>query len=440
MKILQKKILFIAHSNNDFDHLLPILDKLSNMMDYKPYILFINSKEDVVINNIHEQINGELNIVQISLNELFKYRILFKWVLKISRNISSLYGFISIKYMLSHLRFDLLILKLINRIIVYFLNRTISIYLPVITIKEFLIAHSFSMILLDIQHQKQDGVKRNIMSYTISNLMKESKINKTPIFMISHGAVIRFNTSIKEIHDESILTPDVLTLCNSNEISVYQNLIGPNTQVLILGETRYDIQWINKLENMALKYNPIQKPKNKFVILIIAANLTFIKNDSIISEINSEILKLLNENEDIELWFKAHPRYPSYTTIKPTDRVRVFYNDVDTNFLLTLSDIIISPFSGVLFQPIIQGKKVIYFDIWKKYCSNDTFTVFDNTRCVYKASSYEELKKGVLALRRNPILEEEDAEEFYQSIISGGIPRNESIIDRYIKAMAIVLH
>ena len=168
--------------------------------------------------------------------------------------------------------------------------------------------------------------------------------------------------------------------------------------------------------------------------------MTFIKNDSIISEINSEILKLLNENEDIELWFKAHPRYPSYTTIKPTDRVRVFYNDVDTNFLLTLSDIIISPFSGVLFQPIIQGKKVIYFDIWKKYCSNDTFTVFDNTRCVYKASSYEELKKGVLALRRNPILEEEDAEEFYQSIISGGIPRNESIIDRYIKAMAIVLH
>jgi len=128
---------------------------------------------------------------------------------------------------------------------------------------------------------------------------------------------------------------------------------------------------------------------------------------------------------------RCHPRYPSLVNYSNDERIKVFNNEMDTNVLLTKADLVMSPLSGILFQPIIKGKRVLYYDRWREHVDEDTWTVFDETSCVYHASNYEQLKAGVTELKKNPNLAKQDVEKFYREIVSGGTSLDKSIISNY---------
>ena len=437
----QNKILFIAHSNNDLDHYLPIIQGLCATENYKPYILFLYSKKDVT-NEIHKQIINELPVNQFSYNILFKYRFIINTLFGLNRFLLRQVIGRNTRDFLYYFRVDLLIMKFCIKIINLILNQLKTILFPVKKFSEFLKSHSFSMVILDLQKLTSDLAKRDLLKYTLYHLVLESKFLSIPTFMISHGAVTYYSKSeaSKQEHHNSALTPDVLTLCYKNEKNILQHLIGPKTDVKFLGDTRYDSSWIEKLENISRMKNIITKTRGKYIVLVITRSFYNTNNPTLArTHVHNDILKLLDDYNDIELWFKAHPRYPATLNVKPNERVRVFYNATDSSYLLGLADLIISPTSGVLFHPITKGRRVIYYDIWKKYCPDDAWTVFDDTKCVYKASNYDELKKGVLTLRRNQLIKEEDVNKFYKAYISGGITLKESIVERHINAISKTL-
>ena len=253
---------------------------------------------------------------------------------------------------------------------------------------------------------------------------------------MSHGTLTAYIESTKWNDKLELLYPDVLALNNKREIEFFKNTIGPNTNVKLLGDTRYDVSWIKKIEQLAKDTNSIIKPPKRHVILIIDRSFhNSLDSESARNSVHNDILNLLDDFEEIDLWYKAHPRYPGATKIKNRDRVKVFYNDIDSNYLLAHADTVISFTSGLLFQPIVNMKRVIYCDAWLKYCTSGSSTVFDNTKCVFKASNYKELKKGFLELKKNNSLEEDEVNKFYKKIVSGGISINKSIVDSHINAL-----
>lgn len=434
-KSKKKKLLFIAHGNNDLDHYLPIVYRLNDKDEYNITILFIESRYEVLTNTTHKHIIEELTVHLYSFTDLFKLKILIHPLKKLQRYCKRKYRNTPFKDLLYSHRYYLLLLKAVDFGLKYFFIKTIRILVPKRKMRNFLKNNTFSMMVIDIMQPNQGSAKKSLLSYVTYNLMKQCRKMNIPIFMISHGATIRYNNSPIKEHDESLITPDILAICNQYETSVFKTLQGENTNIKVLGDIRYDYKWIKKLEDTASKKNYIKKAKNKFVILNVAANLTFINDASINTEINADILKLLNDFENAELWIKTHPRYPSKIGVWDNPRVKIFHNDVDTNALLPRADVVISALSGILFQPIILGKRVIFYDKWKKFITSNTWTVFDKTPCVLKASNYEQLRDGVAKILNNSKLEEDDIDEFYTSFVSGGLSRNESIIERYIETI-----
>ena len=113
--------------------------------------------------------------------------------------------------------------------------------------------------------------------------------------------------------------------------------------------------------------------------------------------------------------------------------MKIFDNRTDTNALIQNSDIFISTLSAVLFQAIMKGKPVIFYDKWRKAKSMPVSTIFDHSECVLTASSREELAASVKKTMVKSSLDHKIADEFYRGSVSAGVPVGGSIVKKYLE-------
>jgi len=434
-----ENIIYLAHGNNDLDHYLPILHRLDGDDQYTQTLLYIYDKDKVLTNTLHKTIMDELSVNHVSLYALAAHQTILKLCLNVQNYCKYKIESLKTKKAAGFNIYSTIFLQSINILIQHTLNSIKAVLFPPSIFSAIIENNSISLVIVDTLQISEDHAQIDLLSFALYYMLKAAKKKSVPIFMISHGTTIRYSASYDKGNSSGQIFPDRLALCNEMEVKVHTKLQGKDTVTEALGDLRFDIQWISKLENTAQNIVLNNKSENRFVILYIVANLTFIKNVDVVNDIHKDIFKLTDNFEDIEIWVKAHPRYPQMNFSMENDRIKLFFNDVDTNILLTKADLVLSPLSGILFQTIIQGKRTLYYDKWREYISEDTWTVFDDTQCVYRASNYEQLKSGVSELRNNPTLKRFDVEEFYMNIVSGGTPINKRIVTNYTNTIERVI-
>jgi CDP-glycerol glycerophosphotransferase (TagB/SpsB family) len=229
------------------------------------------------------------------------------------------------------------------------------------------------------------------------------------------------------INYKDIFRPDYLAVPNKKNMDVYKNVAGLK-DTFYIGAPRYDLDWINYLENCALKVykNQIEKPKDKTVLLYLMDIFKFDrknieKNNQYKFEIHKDILSMVNEFDNLQIWVKHHPRNPykipihGFINKKKQGNIKQFGNDVDTNILLALSDICLATSSTTLINPLIQKRPVIFYDRWKEKL--DAITIYDNLK--YNASSREELKNQIKKILDNGYkIDDSYLKSFYKDVFS----------------------
>ena len=89
---------------------------------------------------------------------------------------------------------------------------------------------------------------------------------------------------------------------------MYENLAKKKDYIKNLGDVRFDMSWINYLKKINYKkIKDLTEKNNKLKILYVLGNLSFLNGD-IEHSINKEIINLLYDFKDVEMWVKIHPR------------------------------------------------------------------------------------------------------------------------------------
>ncbi len=411
----KRKFLYLVHGVPDLDHYLPIINILNKNKNFIHYMLYAKKKHQIVKNDLHKNIIKTLNVTEINLEDINK-NFLFILILKLE------YFF--------------------EKINILYINKIFNIFTDLIKKKlmsnnkflEFLKDGQFSLIILDIQVVKKDYKNLNFFRYILNCILSNSRSLKIPSIMISHGLKIRYEDKYPAKY-QNIFQPDYLALCNKYEKKYYREYIGKNTKVKILGDVRYDKNWINFLEKKSKKINKnFIKKKGKTNILYLVGNLEFVENPVALKNIDNDIYKIVQIDEDIELWIKVHPRYEK-NVLPIHSRVRFFFNDTDTNLLLQNADITMSTLSGTLFQRIMKLKKVIFYCPWKQLLSKDTRTIFDNSNCVKVAKNFDDLKIAIKEIMKSPNIKKTQADKFYKQYVSANTSLNASIVSNYKKTL-----
>ena len=438
---MPNKVLFISHGNNDLDHFLPLIHKMLKDNIFIPHVLYVKCKEDVLTNNIHKHILKDLKIKEYDLFNFINNNLITNLFLKIYKFCLTKSGHkISNRRGLSFFRPDYFFMKSYILLFNLIIDKLDSILLNKNIINEFLRKKSFSTIIVDQVDVPQLKNYKDILIYTLFLFRTEAKFLSIPTYMMSHGTLTTWNNLVKSNSNKAILYPDLLALCNLKEKKIFDYQIGLKTSLKISGDTRYDTSWIKELEKISELINPIKKTNNRYIVLIIDRSFHNATDRKLArGSVHTDVRKLIDDFPEIELWYKAHPRYPGATKIIPHERIKVFYNNIDSNFLLQLADSVLSFTSGLLFQPIINQKKVIYCDNWIKYCLKGTKTVFENTECVFKVSNYQELKNAIKDSMNNILIPISEVNKFYKENVSGGISINKSIIDNHISNIKFII-
>ena len=274
-------------------------------------------------------------------------------------------------------------------------------------------------------NQRRKGSMNNLLF----RFIKTCRDKNIPIFMMHHGPYpIFWDFSNKNrINYKNIFKPDYLAISNKKNLDVYKKVAGLK-DTFYLGDPRYDLDWINYLESCALKVykNQIEKPNDKTVLLYLMDIFKFDKentekNNQYKFEIYKDILSIVNEFDNLQIWIKHHPRNPykipiqDFINKEKQGNIKQFGNDVDTNILLALSDIRLATSSTTLINPLIQKRPVILYDRWKEKL--DAITIYDNLK--YNASSKEELKKQIQKiLEKGYQIDDKFLKSFYKDVFS----------------------
>ena len=136
---------------------------------------------------------------------------------------------------------------------------------------------------------------------------------------------------------------------------------------------------------------------------------------------HKDILSMVNDFENLEIWVKHHPRNPyiiqiqDYIKLDRQKNIKQFGNNVDTNILMAFSDIRLATSSTTLINPVIQKRPVIFYDKWKEKLN--ATTIYDNLK--YNASSKEELKNNLKKIIDEGYkIEDKFLNSFYEDVFS----------------------
>ncbi|MEW6407131.1 MAG: CDP-glycerol glycerophosphotransferase family protein [Patescibacteria group bacterium] len=439
MKKKQYKIIFLAHSNNDIDHFLPIINGLNKQTIFNPEILFLRFEEEAVSNRLHKELIKNLSVGKRSASDFLEWpfisRILF-FIMKycyIRTKGRTLKDFIRGKD----------IVRIFYKGVYILLDRLLKRYceqlFTVAAINKIMQKIAPDLVLIDPQLIQLVPPFSDLRSYLSSQIVQACKYKRIPVFMVSHGVEIMYVTHKDHKIDEALVyKPDVFGLCNDKDDLGVNGIISNNVRKVILGDLRYDRRWVEILESTAKKIYNINKPIEKIIILYLVGNLRFLNDKKYEKDIHKDIISILDNYRNVELWIKMHPRVIEDIDVGVainkdiSSRIKIFRNEIDTNALIPHADIFISTFSGVLFQGIMKKKPVIFYQRWRERMDHPIKTIFDDSYYVIKAMNNEQLKESIAAILNLKHIDDEEADRFYRQAVCGGIARDGNIINNYV--------
>jgi len=449
-----KNILFITHHNNDFDHFLPLIVNLKKHSNIQVKNLAVYHKYILLQNKLHRYICKENSIEIDSITDIFYFKKINRAIIKIHKYILENATMSKKKELKSNnIRCKITYFqKPMSNTFLRYLQLLIEKYFAISSIFlltkknmiEYIEKNNIDFAIIDIRGIDEgyidlNPIQRFILLFkerekgSMDNLLfrftKAIRDKNIPIFMMHHGPYpVFWDFKEKDILSfEKIFRPDYLVASNKENLKVYKNVAGlKNT--FFLGDPRYDIKWVQYLQSCALKVykNKIVKAKNRIVLLYLMDIFTFDrsgkeKNNRYKFSLQKDILSMVNEFENLEIWIKHHPRNPynipldDFINKDEQENIKQFGNDVDTNVLMALSDISLATSSTTLINNVIQKKPAILYDRWKE-CLNAT-TIYDGLK--YNASSREELKSKISKIiNAGYTIEESYLNKFYEEVFS----------------------
>lgn len=415
-----KKILFVAHGNNDLDHYMPLIYGIKK---YRINLIYIPDGNSTEISKMHLKLLSNKDVRIFTLSNFLNSKIL-----------------ISIFFLYSFLK-KLNILSLQNRLLFFLSNRISFLINKVLNtlvfskkldqnFKSFFLENSIELVIIDLINQKKDE-KNNIFKKSLNSIFGTAKKLNIPLFMISHGVNILFDKNLKQKKkDNKLFLADRVAICNKFEIFLYKHLTKNLRNIKILGDIRFDISWINYLKKINQKKISQFKNNKKIKILYIMGNLTFLQNSKIEEKINFEIKKL-TECRNVELWVKIHPKANTRFNFSETSKLKVFNREMDISILIQSADIVLTTHSGVITETIISDKINVLYDSWKENCKKP-WTIFDETKCVIKVKNFLDLKILVSNYKKIKKNRKHDIEKFFKKYISGNRGLKQSLIKDYL--------
>lgn len=456
-----KNILFIIHSNNDLDHFLPLFAEFKKDKTKNITALAFYNKNELLKNQLHKHICKENDIELDSFTDMFGLKTLSGFMVKLyiysSANVKKIQytvaGYKRIKKQTKNL-----FLSPKDTIIrlMYYLSKKYIVLFSIFSIKnkhinKYFKNKNFDLAIIDLRTidekdlklnpfnkiKKIRGLDFNTIDEIMFRFLAVAREKKIPILAIPHGP----NYATEKPLDLSYgliktpFRPDYTIHCNITGKRKDKKLLGLKKSFLS-GDPRYDPSWIKYVENVALKQHAeeIKKPKGKKVLLYIASYISrhsFHIPPAYHQQIHKDILSLVNDFPNIEIWLKFHPRLvfkvpiTEYIDKDRQQNIKFFGNEVDTNALMALSDVVVSPESSILTIPILHKKPLIYYYRWKEKTGKVKITTtFDECPFILKAQNYDELKKQFeKAIKKNGYhIKDSDITFFYKKMFTVNSP------------------
>lgn len=455
-RMVKKRILFIAHHNNDFDHFLPLIVNYKKDRNISTKILAFYTKDGILKNKLHKYICTSNSIELDSMMDICHFG-------KINNLLNKIHLFV-----LTHLKegektdsrskrikqmtagFIKSPLNTVLRFLHYsFLRYHVISSIFLLTqknINKYIDSNNIDLVIIDQRTADESlidskPINRFIDAYTgkidpmnlvLLRFAKTAREMKIPILMMPHGPqpISKPNIDPKnKLRIEKLkdpFRPDFLFLGSEKELSSLHHMEGIRS-TFYLGDPRFDIEWINYLESCALDvYGPtVTKPADKKVLLYLMDIFTYdlANNFEYKKRMHQDILSLVNYFPDLEVWVKHHPRdvfdipLDDFIVNDKRRSIKQFGNDTDTNILLAKADICLAASSTVLISPILQRKPVIFYDKWKEVLQNAT-SIYDGVS--FKASSRKELiTQCEKILKGEYFIDDAYLEKLYRDVFSG---------------------
>lgn len=436
-----KNILFITHHNNDLDHFLPLAVHLKKNKEINVKMIAFFTEHELLKNKLHKYICDSNDINFDSMIDVMHFGSINKAIFKIykyaimNRGLSNPIRIVNVptsngsKKKINLLKNTLLeidyffnnpkisISKLLDFIFIRYVVLCSIFFVTKKKMLNYIDLNNIDLVIIDHREIEQSLLdlnplrrfinvfirKAEFMNLVLFRFTKVARDMNIPIFMMPHGPqpILKPNmdTRYKESSEKikAPFRPDFLALCNKSECSIWHHMNGIQS-TLIIGDPRYDTDWIDYLESCALNVygSLVPKPKDKIVLLYLMDIFVYdLKNNGEFrAEMHKDILSMVNHFPNMEIWVKHHPRNVFEISvddfIKEDKRkcIKQFGNGTDTNILLAKADICLAASSTTLISPILQKRPVIFYNKWKKVLPDAT-SIYDNLDL--KASSEDEL-------------------------------------------------
>lgn len=437
---INKNVLFITHHNNDLDHFLPLAVHLKIYEKMHIKMIAFYTEHELLKNKLHKYICDSNEINFDSMIDVMNFRFLNKAIFMIYKHVimnrrlsnpmprirrHTPNGSVSNVNIFKNALFETVsffkypkksILKLLDFVLIRYVVFCSIFFVTKEKMISYISSNKIDLVIIDQRVIDKSLIDSNVttrflnvysgkvdpMDLVLFRFLKASREKNIPIFMMPHGPQpiskpnvgARYKERSEKIKDS--FRPDFLALCNKNECSSLHHMLGIQS-TLIIGDPRYDEEWIDYLESCALKVYRylVKKTKGKIVLLYIMDIFLYDlkNNEEFKANMHRDILSMVNHFQNLEVWVKHHPRnvfeisVDNYIQEDRRKYIRQFGNDVDTNILLAKADICLSASSTTLISPIVQRKPVVFYNKWKEVL--DATSIYDELR--FTASSKDEL-------------------------------------------------
>ncbi len=474
----EKHILFITHSNNDLDHFLPLFVAFKKDPTLHVTALAFYNKEELLKNKLHNYIIKENKILLDSYTDLFHFKFLsdfFNKVYNCTSRKAKMIQYTGNLHQITKKRIRLffkspresfmrmlhyLSKKYIVFYTLFFMNNT--------RIAKYFRDKNFDLAIIDLRTADVEDLnleplvkmKKIMQAKTKTDddvmfrFLSVARDQQIPILAIPHGPNYAIEDPIQLVATgfKNPFRAEYTIHCNPTGVQKDTLILGLKKDFLF-GDPRYDPEWVEYIESVALKIygKEVKKPKNKTIVLYIGAYISrhsFRISPEFHLQLHKDILSLVNYFPDIEIWMKPHPRLvfkvpiEEYVDKDRQQNIRFFGNETDTTILMAQADIVISPESSTLTIPILQKKPVIYYHRWKEKTGKASITtIFDQCPFLLKAATHEELKQRLtVALTEGKYkIQDDDITLFYNKMFSTTSPY-ENMTNKYIKVINTILN
>lgn len=307
------------------------------------------------------------------------------------------------------------------------------------TLEEFFEHKAIACLVMDLSAISAEGNEPELILKMRGIITRFARARQSPIFMITHGLLIRLEPFMPSAFDNlpmPIIYPDSISVANEKDMEIIRGRYKNAKRFMIGGDLRLDVHWMRDLEETAKKlpeYRSMIETPGK-VVLYLAGSFPWLNNDALLNSIHADICGLPDKFPDLTVWVKLHPRYPLHLPFLKYrgPRVRIFGNRTDSNLLIARADIVISPLTGLLLQPMLLKRGAIFYDKIRAATGASSDYIYDYTDCMEKAKTPLELELSCKKILEGNVGNFEKLEEYYAKYISGGATLEQSMMGKYV--------